>query len=330
MLINCDINYKVFIYQAGHCVEMITCPDHWSDRPSANGLILLPRQEEVPGCIIRYTERMVPQRSLWALVKEVLAFDAEFKVAAVEPVDCFLSDEGEHAAAVYVSGTAGGRPMAHMVGAIFAEDFSTLVDGRIRDTTRAESYRSVIRTLIQQDRLSLGMRRRRLLFIPPADWHAVAFGLGTALYPPEYPRLLSCIVVSPAEPRSNGDFDIVAQRQREDARRGLQVIVGPDAAPTTHTTANGLLCTRYRSTYKAPDQTVVVRDLAVLRDDYYLYTLQLDATQHGRIDAHRKQFLDLVESVRPVPRSTATLRPLPWMVTPGAGPQESPLVAWDD
>ena len=309
---------------------MITCPDHWSDRPSANGLILQPRDEEVPGCIVRYTERVVPQRSLWALAKEVLAVDAEFKVKSVSPVDCFLTDEGEHAAAVYVTGTAGPLPMAHMVGAIFAEDFSTLLDARIRDLSRAESYRSLLRTLIQQDRLCLGMRRRRVLFIPPTDWHAVAFGLGTTLYPPEYPRMLSCILVSPAEPRTSGDFDVVAQRRREDARRGLQVLGEADSPPSSYTTANGLLCTHHRSTCKAPDGTIVTRDLAVLRDDYYVYTLQLDATQHAKLDSHRKQFLDLVGSVRAIPRSTAGLRPLPWMVAPGSAPPESPLSTWDD
>lgn len=309
---------------------MITCPDHWSDRPSANGLILQPCDEEVPGCVVRYTERVVPQRSLWALVKEVLALDADFKVKSVSPVDCFLTDEGEHAAAVWVTGTAGTQPMAHMVGAVFAEDFSTRLDARIRDMTRAEAYRSLVRTLIQQDRLCLGMRRRRVLFIPPTDWHAVAFGLGTTLYPPEYPRTLSCIVVTPAEPRSNGDFDVVAQRRREDTRRRLQVLSGGDDPPSSFTTANGLLCAHYRSTCKAPDGTIVARDLAVLRDDYYVYTLQLDATQHAKLDAHRKQFLELVGSVRPVPRSTAGLRPLPWMSTPGTASPDSPLSTWDD
>lgn len=305
---------------------MITCPDGWVDRGSAGGLILLPRDEQLPGCVMQYQERMIPQRSLWSLVREVLSFDAGLKVTSVGAVECFVTDEGEYAAMVRVSGVHAEQPVAHLVGAIFGEDFSTLLDARVRDVAQLETYRQLVLELMRKDRLCLGMRRRRVLFMPPPGWRAVGRGLATALYPPDYPRTLSCIVVSPAEPIGSGDLDVYQQCQRQDAQRGLlPVPEQPDEEPQTLVTPSGLSGQLWREVRAAPGGLLVARDLAVLSDDTYLYVVRLDSSPHAELAAHRAVLAGVIHSLR-------RIQPASHLSPAGAGTSliDSPYKFWSD
>lgn len=280
---------------------MILPPHDWHHRRSGDVFMYMPRQTPA-GCILTYAERVTPLRSLATHARETLASDPEFEPQQVFMVTRFLTHEGEFGGRVLIKGKRGAQPVAHVIAAVFAEDFSTRLTARVTDMNRLDEVVALVTQLAQSDRLGLGIhRRRRYMFLPPTGWHVVpGIGLEVALFPAAYPRSHACIVVSPAEPLSLTNQHPRLLLEEQDARQGL---------PPPEHVESGLLDTRsnlltaeeWTTVRDLPGVGKMVRFLAVLLDGHYYYPLRLEALAHDDLAAQRRTFVELVGSIEPLP-----------------------------
>jgi hypothetical protein len=245
----------------------------------------MPRSEPT-GCVLTYAERLVPLRSLRAHLRETMAEDPGFRPGRLYASTRFVTGEGEFGAHAMVTGERHGQPIAHIVAAVFAEDFSTRLAARITDLDRLSEYRELVAELARGDRLGLGIRRRRHAYRPPPGWHLVPQpDLDAAFFSPGYPEPRSCIIVSPAEPITLSPRSPKEWLDELDRRRGLpagrETVLPPP--PTRH---DNLVGEEWRSE-RDVGVGKMVRYLVVLRDDHYFYPLRLETLEHpGIVEEH--------------------------------------------
>lgn len=281
---------------------MIAPPPDWHHRRSGDVYMYMPR-DPTPGCVLTYSERVSPLRSLAAHVRETLETDAEFEPTAVFTTARFLTLEGEYGARAVIKGHRGQQPVAHVIAAVFADDFSTRVTARITDLARLDEYIAMVVRLARHDRLGLGIRRRRYMFQPPSGWHAVpGIGLELAFYPPEYPKRRACLVVSPAEPIALSGGHPRSTLADQDVRQGLSPVLAETSMPLA--TRSALLKGElWRSSRALPGAGKMVRSLAVLMDGRYYYALRLEALAETG-DADDQILIQTAGSVEPLPVAT--------------------------
>jgi hypothetical protein len=294
---------------------MILPPHDWHHRRSGDVYMYMPR-ETPPGCVLTYSERVAPLRSLAAHVQETLASDPEFEALQVFMITRFLTLEGEYGARVLVTGRRGAQPVAHVVAAVFAEDFSTRVTARITNLERLDEYVAFVTQIAREDRLHLGVRRRRFVFQPPTHWHVVpGIGLEVALFAPEYPARPACIVVSPAEPIALSPQHPRAMLAEQDARQGLAP-AHEEPLPAVDTRSQLLTSEMWRSSRPLPDGRKMIRFLIVLADGRYHYPLRLECLDEPDLEHLRRVLAEVAGTVEPLP------------IPPPTG--ESALALWQD
>lgn len=279
---------------------MFLCPDGWHEWRAGDGLRYTPRQERVH-CVMTYRERVTPIRAFPKLLHEALAEDAEFEIGEKSKITRLYTDEGEYAALIVVRGMFRGRPIAHIVSAVFADDFSTLLDARV-EADYIDQYSQLVLELTKADRLELKVRRRRYGFIPPAGWHPIAgLGLELVLMPPNYPSLHASITMYPAQPLAAAP-DPHELQSLHDERVGLGpakevrnlAMVGP--------VERELRGEEWRTTRELPNkQGKLVRYQVVLRDERYLYVAKLEAFECDELEALHRAFSETVGTIEPIP-----------------------------
>ena len=296
---------------------MILCPPGWHERRSGDVLVYLPRNPP-HDCVLTYAEHVAPLRPLLELANETLAEDPEFEVSRTLMITRLVTDEGEYAARVVVHGRRRGQPVAHIVGAVFADDFSTRLTARVTDLARLDDHVTLVTELLRADRLALGVRRRRFAFQPPPAWHPVpGMALDIAFFPPDYPRSHSCIVVPAAEPVAALPQGPAKLLQEIDERVGLPP--GQHVRTTPIATRRNLVGEELMWTRRLPGlEREMHRYLAVLQDDRYYYTLRMDALAHQDLEQEHERFVATACSVESLPAPRAT----------GAPP--SVAAFWDD
>ena len=248
-----------------------------------------------------YRERVTPIRSFPKLLHEALAEDAEFEIGEKSKITRLYTDEGEYAALIVVRGMFRGRAIAHIVSAVFADDFSTLLDARV-EAEFIDEYSQLVLELTKADRLELGIRRRRYGFVPPAGWHPIpGIGLEIALVPPNYPALHASITMYPAQPLVDAQ-DPHEYQNLHDERVGLGpaeeiknlAMVGP--------AERELRGEEWRTTRALPnDQGKIVRHQVVLRDERYLYVAKLEALEGDELEALHRAFSETVGTIEAIP-----------------------------
>jgi len=279
---------------------VILPPHDWHHRRSGDVFMYMPRATS-SGFVITYAERVTPLRSLVTHVRETLQSDPGFEVEQVFMVARFLTLEGEFGARVLIRGKRHDQPVAHVVAAVFVEDFSTRITARITDLDRVDELVTMVTQLAQHDQLGLGVRRRRrFMFLPPPGWHVVpGIGLEVALFAPEYPRSHACIVVSPAEPISASTRHPKVMLEEQDARQGLPP--ASEVATRLLDTRTTLLVAEEWTSTRSLAVGRMIRYLAVLHDANFYYMVRLEALEHPGLGAQHQAFIELVGSVESLP-----------------------------
>jgi hypothetical protein len=258
-------------------------------------------------CVMTYEEIVTPLRTLPELIRETCDGDAEFEPLEPGPSVSSVTNEGEYAGRMIIRGRHHGRPIAHIVSAIFAEDFSTRLAARVEMDHLQDSIR-LVDELTLGDRLALGVRRRRCRYTPPRGWHPLpGLGLEITFVPPDYPRTDAGITVSPAEPLET-TLDPLQVEHDNDARAA--VTAGPGRTVMTRPEKMGVPLSGEEWTLIRPHANgpgKLVQHLVVLRDSRYMYSAKLDAVETDGFEALDEAFVAMMGSIEgiPIARETA-------------------------
>lgn len=286
---------------------MFLCPVGWHEWRAGDALLYTPREGRTH-CVMQYRERVAPVRVFPHLLAETLADDADFIVDSKNKITRFLTDEGEYAALIVVKGTFRGRAIAHVISAVYAEEFSTCLDARV-ESKFADEYSELVLELTKADRLQLGVRRRRIGFAPPPGWHAIpGLSLEVSLLPPDYPHTHAAITVYAAQPAANA-IDPHAYQNLHDIRVGLgegQEVRRLAMAGSPQRPLHG---DEWHTIRELPDAAGAARKmerfLVVLRDDRYLYVAKLEALAGPRVAELHRTFSAMIGTFEPIPHAVA-------------------------
>jgi hypothetical protein len=164
--------------------------------------------------------------------------------------------------------------------------------------------RALVRALVLDDSLGLGMRRRRYEHARPADWQPLPMGLITEWYPPGFPNDAAVITVFPASVASAKAprlFDAMLARIES---AGGRVVARPQ--PEAFEGRNGLRGRHHSATIERSGPRPLERRTMVIFDDgRFVYPLDLVSQGAGDDQAHRDVFLALAASVIPIPAGAA-------------------------
>jgi hypothetical protein len=274
----------------------------WTKVYSGDSLALYhPEGAAVGG--IRYRERVRPLVGASLVVEELLARFPQFQGAAPNRPEMLVTAEGEYAAHVVVSGLVDGKPAQRDVGLVFGDDFYALLSGLCVVEEKFAEFSRLVRLLVRLDSHALGVRRRRYLYTPPPGWHGQARGLTTEWSPLDFPQVPTLIHVFPANPLAEQPQTVLDQMLAEDAANGFvfEAMRGPEPIASLHGLAG--LAWNIVGTFGGKPRSH--RDLVVLKDNRYLYSLRLETMQEER-SVERALFLELVRSVQPIPAPTVT------------------------
>ena len=177
------------------------------------------------------------------------------------------------------------RDLAVFVGDGFCMSIAGLT------VTRAHFDRTtgLVRDLATRARLWLGVRRRLVLYPPPAGWHAVGRGLDAHWYAPAFPHDRAHMIVFPAVPANGAQAEEVldALAQREVA----------DWSDAERRTPRGLAF---------HVRTATTTRIAVAADARYIYAARIDSAADSQL-AIFDATLDGIHPVSPVAASSTAI-----------------------
>jgi len=263
----------------------------WRVAQTADGLVLTPPEGAQLG-VIQIREGQRPLAST----------DALFAADGVErgPLERLVTTEGEHAAVQVHRGSGpDGQAFVRCLGAVFGDDFYTLIDGGTTVADRFTLFEHAVRTLAVTMSLGLGYRRRRRFeYTVPAGWGGIARGLDTVWMPPGFPGVRSQITVHAAQPVGATARDLRDSIIKRLELSGMTSMKVGDAEPriTEGSAVNGVA---WRAT-GTEDGIRKHVDVVVLEDERFLYPLELVASAE-HIGEARAFFDYLVHTVRGIP-----------------------------
>ena len=144
---------------------MISRAPGWSWNVDGGAVTLAPRGDTQCGRV-RYRERVQPLRTIEDILDARLD-DGTMKVVDVSDVETLTTDEGEYAAIVRARGPACERT----IGVVLADDWYAEIDALALRPDQFDRFAKVTRALVRQDRLMLGVRRRRVRHDALAGWY---------------------------------------------------------------------------------------------------------------------------------------------------------------
>jgi hypothetical protein len=172
----------------------------------------------------------------------------------------------------------------------------------VRDATTLPEIAQLVRRLVYTDRLNLGVRKRRFLYQPPADWQPLPNGLLCSWYPLDYPRQPATLVVHPAMPRDSSEEAVVVTFIKAYQSRGFRIEAVSDGEPVI--TDAGLHGKAFCLVGSFPERPVFTCDLLVLADARYLYALILESGATARRRELQAILPAVARSVHPIPLPT--------------------------
>jgi hypothetical protein len=275
---------------------VIASPPDWVRHHGAHVLTLYPPGG---GGRIRYFERVRPVKRMSEVVAFVVERDPAFRSVAVRDATPLVTSEGEHGAWVAVIGTRDGSPAAHLIGAVFGDDFVAVLDTLVVVTSRAAFLEHVAREILLGVSLGLGARRRRYLYRPPPGWRGLPMGLVAHWYPPDFPSNPTSLAVAPAEPSADGVAGVFDGFLASETARGHALHDRFDEAEiVTDAGLSGKLWSFSMRT--AGRDELSYRDLAAFAAPPYVYSLRME-TSAARVAEHRAIFAAVARTVTPVP-----------------------------
>jgi hypothetical protein len=280
---------------------VIPAPAGWRRTACAGATLFVPPEGNATGWL-RYRERVAPLADFAALVAGALAEVPEWRLTASSPRESLTTAEGEHAFLIALDGELSGRACRRFVAAVYGDDFANVIDLVARDAERAGAWGELARTLVHDLALGLGVRPRRFFYRPPAGWQGLATGLVANWYPLAFPSDATTLAVYPANPIAAHPDAVFAAVLDEQAARGLTLarVVGPEPFVADE----GLTGRRWQIA-GTRDGASLHRELVVLHQPPFIYTLHLDSAREDRLEAHRETFLAVARSARAVPAAGA-------------------------
>jgi len=282
---------------------------NWSWDPRAGGITMTPPGG---GAVIQYRERVRPLQTVASILRDR---DRRFQVTSIGPIERHVTGEGEYAAVVDVAGvldvpTGGGRgrPLARSLGFIFGDDWYSEVVGIALQPDMVGPVGQWVRKLVAQSKLMLGIRRRRCVYTPPEGWSGYSrLPLFMTWFPPDYPRDPTSITVYPALPAPVGvtapaSFEMLTIGAPSAAELLGEIV---DTTPVQFGAATGSM---YELAIRDERNRMMVRTMAVLRDDRYVYASYLDrfAATAGPSDEGLARYRALLASFEPLPAASAS------------------------
>lgn len=248
---------------------------------------------------IRYHERVRKLAPLPQVLEQLLTGDG-FKVSRVGSWERFTTAEGEHAAAVTISGSLDGAPAQRDLGVVLLDDCYASISGYCLHPEDFSLFSTTVRELARGDTHLLGDRRRRYEHDMPAGWQARARGFHAEWFPLDYPRAAATITVWAALPA-----------RMVSARHFLDLLLAEDPGAQ--------VCEQQRftaSTHGLDGQELIVesharaairRSIIVLEDDRYIYPVRVEAPAADHT-TYEPVLRALAASVRPVPRASHVMQ----------------------
>ena len=284
---------------------MIPLLPGWQKRCSGDAVLFV-HPNGPAAAAVHYQERLRPLQRMCDLVELALARRPMFRVNQALPVERVLTDEGEYAGLAVLRGQIEGRQAECHIGAVFGDDFQSLLQGVVTQPSLFPEFQANLRLLIAQDSLGLGRRRRRFVYQPPPGWQGLPRGFATEWFPPEFPRDPSSITVFPANPALQAPGDLIQQLAQAEQRSGQQVNItrlpNPDIAPS-------LVAAQQRVQGHSDKHVPFFRQWAALADVHYSYIVQLESLQADGLARHERTFLTLLRSIEPLPAPAAPAAP---------------------
>jgi len=274
----------------------------WSWEPHGGGVTLLP---STGGAALRYRERLRPLLSVAAILR-AKGEDPSFRMVSHAPLERFLTHEGEYGALVDIRGEQTAPdgsslgPVHRTIGWVFADDWYSEVAGIAFRPDLFDPIAGMVRTVLRDEKLLLGTRRRRFVYTAPSGWYGYSrLPQYTTWFPPEFPRDSTSITVYPAVPAPIGVDDL----------DGFALLpIGPPASADvigellerTPVQLGPLTGNLWELEIRDEKQRPMVRRAAILRDERYLYTVYMDAP-FELIVAGRPIFDELLATIEPLP-----------------------------
>ncbi len=281
---------------------MIQTPPGWLRQVRADQVQLRPPRERRVG-EFRYRERYGPLRSARQVVAAKLSMPTPgIETLAVGDPEKLVTVEGEYAALVKLEAAVRSRPALRIMGIVFADTFTTLLDGISANPDYFDEFETIARDLVRRTVLLLGVRRRLFLYQPPPGWQALPQVLVTNWYPPDFPANHARLIVFPAAPRLEAPAGILDALVAADRKRGIPIasVTGPRHVESRH----GLTGLSWHVETHPPEHGRLTRLLAVFEDRRYIYPLRLDvadSTHPGPVEAGIATFEAVCDSVEPLP-----------------------------
>lgn len=278
---------------------MVPFPSEWVQQFGYNVVTAYPPES---GARFRYYERIRPCPSFAQLVDRVLAQDPAFRVHQLGTVERIVTGEGEYGAWLRVDGHRDGARAVRFIGAVFTEEFATLLDCVAMRPRHFGELASRSRALLVGSELRLGARPRRFYYVPPAGWQALVSGVTANWYPPDFPNNLSTIAVLAAERITTS-----ATRALHDSSEQLAAGLAIESTTREDIVVNGRSGTLVRLHGKREGRAEpIFRELAMFVVDDVSYRMRLETTMALRIRELRDTFSAMTSSFRPLPTSEET------------------------
>jgi hypothetical protein len=281
--------------------RVFRAPRDWTSQAAGDGGILFHPSGPAAGHI-RVLRHGGAIGRLPDLVAERLGELGQYTADAVEPARVIVTEEGEPAALIATRGRLGAEAAEAVVGLVILPSEVAAVTG-VASAAAPGALADAVREVTTSLALGrAGAAARRFLYAPPRGWHPRPTGpegLATIWYPPDFPRPLATLTVSPAEhrPPTGTPQHIVDAIQAADQSQGfsLEQSLGPDAIASDF----GLSGQAFTLVGVPRGQPRLVRDLAVLIDADHAYTIILTSLSAEDRQAPMPALREVVRTAHP-------------------------------
>lgn len=209
-----------------------------------------------------------------------------------------VTREGEYGAWVRIDGQRDGAHAVHFIGAVFLDDFATVLDCIAVISSKFAAVEALSIELLRSEALHMGQRPRRFFYVPPDGWQSIPSGLTANWYPLDFPANQSTIAVAPA---MVVDIEPAKALEAALATTGAGLVVMSIASEEI-TSASGVhgVCVRVHGRREGNPQPID-RELAMFIVGPHVYRLRLETSNEPRLLELREVFLSVVTSFRSLP-----------------------------
>lgn len=274
---------------------MIEFPPEWIQQFGVNLVTAFPPEM---GARFRYHERLRPRPSFSTILERLLSVDPDFKVHQVGDMVRTVTAEGEYGAWVRLDGRRDGGQAVRFVGAVFMEDFATVLDCIAILPKYFAQLEQLSLKILRTDAFQMSKRPRPFFYVPPVGWHGIPSGTTANWYPLDFPKNLSNIVVPPA---TFLETDAESAIEAAFAQLGAGLTVESSSRAQV-TSASGVPGTYLRlHGQRAGRAEPLYRELAIFVVGFNAYRMRLETTMSSQLLELRELFRGVSGSFRPVP-----------------------------